>query len=314
MVAAPGWLREFATRINPPTGKTGMNDLARTIADVSATLYAGALKKMPPDVEAALREAGEKERNEPARTIARTIVENIEVAAETDNIICQDTGTPVFLLRMGEAFPLPPARVVEAIRRGVSEGTKRHNLRPNIVHPLRRVNSGDNTGHRVPVIHFEFEGDDDRLDMLMIPKGSGSENQSFMKMLAPAAGERGIEEFVLNSVAEAGGMPCPPIIVGVGVGGTFDLAPQLAKTAVGRPVGSKNPDPDAARLEETLVKKINALGIGPMGLGGATTALAVHVELADTHISQLPVAVNIQCWAARRQGAAIRGDGRVDIE
>ena len=144
----------------------------------------------------------------------------------------------------------------------------------------------------------------------MIPKGSGSENQSFMKMLVPADGAQGIERFVLESVVSAGGMPCPPVVVGVGVGGIFDTCPELAKRAIARPVGSHNPDEQAAQLEASLLAKINRLGIGPMGLGGDTTALAVHIELSDTHISHLPVAVNIQCWAARRAAATIESDGR----
>jgi len=263
-------------------------------------------------VERVLRDAADRETSERGREILNTIVRNIEVAAETDNIICQDTGTPVYFLRLGEQFPVSASRIVEAIRQGCARATEEHDLRPNTVHPIERTRTGPNVGNRIPVIHFDFAEEDDSLEVLMIPKGSGSENQSFLKMLVPADGVQGIERFVLESVTTAGGMPCPPIIVGIGVGGTFDICPELAKRAIGRAVGSRNPDPRAAELEASLLDKINRLGIGPMGLGGDTTALAVHVELADTHISQLPVAVNIQCWAARRATAAIQSDGNVE--
>jgi len=165
--------------------------------------------------------------------------------------------------------------------------------------------------HRIPAVHFDFVEDGDSLNILCVPKGSGSENQSFLKMLVPADGLPGVERFVLESIVSAGGMPCPPMVVGVGIGGSFDLCAAIGKRAIARPVGSHNSEPAAAELEISLLSKINQLGIGPMGLGGDTTALAVHVELADTHISQLPVAVNIQCWAARRAAATIDPHGHV---
>ncbi len=285
-----------------------------TIIHTVSELYVKALKQLPPDVEQALRAAADRETRPRAKDILRTILRNLEVARETDNLICQDTGTPVVFARLGEAFRVSPPRIVEAIRRGCEHATRTHDLRPNPVHPLRRTPAGPNVANGVPVVHFEFVEDDDRLDLLLVPKGSGSENQSFFKMLAPADGAAGVERFVLESVVAAGAMPCPPIVVGVGVGGTFDTCPQLAKRAIARPIGSRSADDQAAAFEASLLEKINRLGIGPMGLGGDTTALAVHVELNDTHISQLPVAVNIQCWAARRARAVVDAKGEVRWE
>ncbi|MEW6358820.1 MAG: fumarate hydratase [Planctomycetota bacterium] len=285
------------------------DDLCDIVMRAAADLYVHALKKIPPDVREAIATAQEKETNSLAREILSTILRNIQVAEEMDNIICQDTGTPVYLLRMGDGFPLRPSQVVEAIRRGCDDATRNHNLRPNILHPLRREHTNTNVGRHIPVIHFDFVADDETLEVMMVPKGSGSENQSFLKMLVPAEGIAGVRRFVLESVVAAGANPCPPTVVGVGIGGTFDLCPILAKKAIARPVGSRNRDPEIAKLEEDLLMDINQLGIGPMGLGGDTTALDVHIETADTHISQLPVAVNCQCWAARRAGARISAEG-----
>ena len=288
--------------------------MIEAIANAAGELYVRALKQLPPDVEQALRAAAERETNSRAKDILHTILRNIEVAQETDNLICQDTGTPIYFVRLGERFPVSPHQIVEAIRRGCEDATTRHSLRPNPVHPILRTLAGPNVGNGIPVIHSDFLDDSDRLEMLMVPKGSGSENQGFLKMLVPADGVAGIERFVLESVVNAGAMPCPPTVVGVGIGGTFDTCPQLAKRAIARPIGSRNADEQAARLEESLLDKINRLGIGPMGLGGDTTALAVHVEWNDTHISQLPVAVNIQCWAARRAKAVVDANGEVRWE
>lgn len=283
------------------------------VETVAGDLYVRALKLLPPDVKDALARAQAAETGELARQTLGTILRNLEVAEQTDNIICQDTGTPCYFLEVGAGFPLDGAALVAAIRAGCERATIEHDLRPNIVDPIRRVNTGTNVGRRVPVIHFEFIPDDDSLRILLVPKGSGSENQSFLRMLVPAEGLAGVRGFVLESVVAAGANPCPPTVVGVGLGGTFDLCARLAKQAIARPLGSHNPDADLTALEADLLADINRLGIGPMGLGGDTTSLAVHIEAADTHISQLPVAVNIQCWCARRAAAHISANGEVEV-
>ncbi len=287
--------------------------LRQTVEKVAADLYVHALKVLPPDVKDALARAHTAETAELARQILATILRNVEVAEQTGNIICQDTGTPCYFLQVGAGFPLDGAALVAGIRAGCERATIEHDLRPNIVDPISRVNTGTNVGRRVPVIHFEFIPDDDSLRILIVPKGSGSENQSFLRMLVPAEGLAGVRGFVLESVVAAGANPCPPTVVGVGLGGTFDLCARLAKEAIARPLGSRSPDPELAALEAELLADLNRLGIGPMGLGGDTTSLAVHIETADTHISQLPVAVNIQCWCARRAAAHISSDGQVEL-
>ena len=286
--------------------------LSTTVEETAAELYVRALKLLPPDVKEAIGRAAAEESNPTAKDTLAVIQRNIRVAEETNSIVCQDTGTPVFFIRCGSRFPLAPTQIVASIREGVRRATVEHSLRPNVVHPIHRTNTLTNVGRRVPVIHFDFVPESDGLGMLMTPKGSGSENQSFLKMLIPADGLPGVKRFVLESVVAAAGNPCPPTVVGVGIGGTFELCAALAKEAVVRPVGRPHPDADVAVLERELIEAVNDTGIGPMGLGGDTTALAVHVELADTHITQLPVAVNCQCWAARRAAARLRPAGEVE--
>ena len=181
------------------------------------------------------------------------------------------------------------------------------------MHTLTRENTGPNVGYRVPIVHWDFVPDWDGLDVKCVPKGSGSENMSFLKMCVPADGVTGIKKFVLESIVGAGGKPCPPGIVGVGIGGSADYAMHLAKEAIARPVGTHNPDPLVAQLEDELKDLLNETGVGPMGLGGDVTVLSVHVEHADTHMTLNPVAVNYQCWAARRASAHVAADGSVDV-
>jgi tartrate/fumarate subfamily iron-sulfur-dependent hydro-lyase alpha chain len=182
------------------------------------------------------------------------------------------------------------------------------------VHTLTRENTGPNVGYRVPIVHWDFIPDWDGLDVKCVPKGSGSENMSFLKMCVPADGVTGIKKFVLESIVGAGGKPCPPGIVGVGIGGSADYAMHLAKEAIARPVGTHNPDPLVAQLEDELKDLLNETGVGPMGLGGDVTVLSVHVEHADTHMTLNPVAVNYQCWAARRASAHVAADGSIEYE
>jgi fumarate hydratase subunit alpha/L(+)-tartrate dehydratase alpha subunit len=279
---------------------------------VAKELYVRALKNLPPDVKEALEKAYERETNDTAKEIFRTILKNIEVAENQSLLICQDTGLPIYFVTIGSRFPVDGARVAKALKRGAQRATLEHPFRGSSTHPLTRINPQTSVGDGLPVIHWEFNEDAEYLDVLMVPKGSGSENMSAMKMLYPAHGIEGIKKFILDRVIESGSNPCPPGIIGVGIGGTADLVSVLAKKAIVRPVGSKNTDPELAQMESDLLDAINATGIGPMGLGGDTTALAVHIEAAYTHITQNPVAVNTQCWPARRARGKIYPDGSVE--
>jgi tartrate/fumarate subfamily iron-sulfur-dependent hydro-lyase alpha chain len=279
------------------------------VAEQVAALYVKALEDMPPDVREALERAGAREQVPVGRTILATINNNIRIADERHLLVCQDTGTAVFMVRLGEHSPANPVRLERAIRAGTERATRERPLRSSIVSPITRKNAQTNSGYRVPVVHWEHVADRDDVDILLVPKGSGSENMTYFRMLLPSEGVEGIKRFVAESVVGSGGNPCPPVIVGVGLGGSSELCMLLAKRAITRPVGSRNDDPEVAGLEDELLDLINSSGLGPMGLGGDTTALAVHVEHAATHISHNPVAVNIQCWAARRARLTIAPSG-----
>jgi fumarate hydratase subunit alpha/L(+)-tartrate dehydratase alpha subunit len=282
------------------------------VEDVAKELYIRALKYLPPDVKEALKKAYERETNDTAKEILRIILTNIEVAEEKSLLICQDTGIPIYMVTVGSKFQVDGAKIAKALRKGAEKATLEHPFRGSSTHPLTRVNPQTSVGKGLPVIHWEFDEQAAPLDILMVPKGSGSENMSAMKMFIPADGVKGLKKFVLDCVIESGPNPCPPGIIGVGIGGTADLVGVLAKKAIVRPVGSSNPDPQLAQMEQELLKAINATGIGPMGLGGKTTALAVHLESAYTHITQNPIAINTQCWPARRARGKIYPDGNVE--
>ncbi|MBI3454157.1 MAG: fumarate hydratase [Candidatus Rokubacteria bacterium] len=285
------------------------------ITETAQALYVRALKVLPPDVKHALARAHARETHPRAREILATMLKNIDVAEERGLLVCQDTGTPVFKVRVGRCFPFAALGgyvIGEALTEGVRRATVEHPLRSSICHPLTRENPQTNTGWRIPVVDWTFLPDGEALDLAMMPKGSGSENMSFLRMLPPAAGLGGIKRFVIECVVEGGGKPCPPTIIGVGIGGTSDLCMKLAKEAIWRPVGEPHPDPDLAKLESELLEAVNMTGLGPMGLGGDTTALGVMVEAAYTHITQNPVAVTLQCWRGERASARISPAGRVE--
>jgi tartrate/fumarate subfamily iron-sulfur-dependent hydro-lyase alpha chain len=290
-------------------------DIYDTLEVVARDLYIKALQDIPPDVRAGLSrglEAEKKDGNQTATGIMLTILDNIRVADEQKTLVCQDTGLPIFKVAVGGKLDLDLARLKESLRKGCARATAERPLRPNTVHPLTRKHTGTNTGEGIPVIKLDFVPDSDRINLQMAPKGSGSENMSFLKMLNPAEGVQGIKKFVLQCIFESGARPCPPMIVGIGLGGTSDVAMGLAKEAsTFRRIGTRSSDPDVAKLEGELLELINQTGIGPQGLGGTTTAMAVHVEWAHTHISQNPVAVNIQCWRGERAEAALDGNGKV---
>jgi fumarate hydratase subunit alpha len=289
-------------------------DIQKAVEDAAAHLYVWALKDIPQDLRDAIKDAREKETSVPGQRVLDTIIRNVEIADEQENLVCQDTGIAVYYCRVGELFPLHPARIYQALYDGTARATVEHPLRSNTVHTLTRENTGPNVGYRIPIVHWDFVRDWDGLDVKCVPKGSGSESMSFLKMCAPAEGVAGIKRFVLESIVEAGGRPCPPGIVGVGIGGSADYAMHLAKEAIARPVGTSNPDSLVAELEDELTGLLNETGIGPMGLGGDVTVLHAHVEHADTHMTLNPVAVNYQCWAARRATAHVSADGDVDFD
>jgi tartrate/fumarate subfamily iron-sulfur-dependent hydro-lyase alpha chain len=289
-------------------------DLQHVVEDAAAHLYVWALKDIPQDLREALATARERETSEAGRRVLDTIVRNVGVADDAHNLVCQDTGIAVYHARVGERFPLHPARIYEALRDGTARATVEHPLRSNAVHTITRESTGQNIGYRLPIVHWDFVPGGDGLDLKCVPKGSGSENMSFLKMCVPADGVKGIKRFVLESIVGAGGKPCPPGIVGVGIGGSADYAMHLAKEAIMRPIGTRNPDPVVARLEDELYELLNETGIGPMGLGGDVTVLQCHVEHADTHMTLNPVAVNYQCWAARRASAHISSAGDTDYD
>ena len=231
------------------------------------------------------------------KDILEKLVENARIAREQGIPICQDTGFAVVFVEIGQHVQLVGGDLREAINTGVLQGYQEGFLRKSTCHPFTRKNTGDNTP---AIIHVEVVPGDG-LRLTVAPKGGGSENMSRVTMLTPAVGVQGVKDFVVQRVKESSANPCPPTIVGVGIGGTFEVAALLAKRALLRPIGSQNPDPELALLERELYEEINALGIGPQGLGGRITSLAVHVNMMECHIASLPVAVNIQCHAARHK-------------
>lgn len=286
-----------------------MNVDVSQIEEVAKDLYIRALKVLPDDIKSGFQRLDRSETDATAKSVLGTMIANIEVAERTDNLLCQDTGIPIYNITIGNNVNVDGRALKDAVRRGCERATREHPLRSSVVHPITRKNEHTSCGQRVPVINFDYSDDPEALRIEMIPKGSGSENGSFLKMCIPAEGEMGIKTFVVDKIMEAGGKVCPPTIVGVGVGGTADLCMHLAKIAATRPLGSVCEDADGARLEKELSEAVNSLGIGPQGLGGDSTAFAVHVETAATHITMNPVAVNIQCHSARRASATITPKG-----
>ena len=286
------------------------------VEEAAKESYIRALKVLPPDLKAALRRARDTETDPTGLKFLDIMLENIEAAERDTNLVCQDTGTVVFWVEVGEACRLNLASVTAAVKRGTERATLEHPLRPNAVHPVTRKNTMTNTGRYLPAMHYEFVVGTaafpaDALRLHCLPKGSGSENMSFLKMFIPADGVTAVKRFVLECIVDAGPKPCPPTIVGIGLGGTADLCAALAKKAVLRPLGTHSDDAVIAAIEDELFAAANELGIGPMGLGGRNTVLGVNIEHAHTHITQNPVAVNLQCWAARRASALVTPEGAV---
>jgi fumarate hydratase subunit alpha/L(+)-tartrate dehydratase alpha subunit len=284
----------------------------KVVEEAGKELYIRALCDLPPDVRTALNRAYERETKPTAKEVFKAMLKTVEIADEKKTLICQDTGLPIYMVKIGSLAPWNGSEIEESLREGAKRATQEFPFRGSSTHFLTRVNPQTSIGDRLPVFYFDFVRDADHLEILMIPKGSGSENMSAMKMFIPADGVGALKKFVLDTVIASGANPCPPGIIGVGMGGTSDLVVRLAKEAIARPVGSRNEAPEIAEMEAALEEAINATGIGPMGLGGDITTLGVHIETAHTHITQNPVAVNTQCWPARRALARIYPDGRVE--
>ena len=249
------------------------------------------------DVVATFIQAREKEESPVGQEILGQLLENAAIAQKEKIALCQDTGFAVFFVDMGDEVKVDGGNLVDAINEGVRRGYQDGFLRKSICHPFTRKNTGDNTP---AIVHLNLLPGD-QLKITIAPKGGGSENMSRVTMLKPSDGIEGIKKLVIERVKESGANPCPPLVIGVGIGGTFEKAALIAKHALLRPLGSTNPDPELAAIESDLLEKINDLGVGPQGLGGRTTALAVHVEMHPCHIASLPVAVNINCHASRHK-------------
>ncbi len=250
------------------------------------------------DVYNCLKTSQGKETTEVGKNILGMIIENAEIAKNEQVPICQDTGFSVFFIELGQEVHLVGGTLTDAVNEGVRQGYAEGYLRKSIVEdPLRRVNTKDNTP---AVIHLELVPGEE-LHITIAPKGGGSENMSEVKMMKPADGVDGVKDFIIDRVTRSGANPCPPIVVGVGIGGTFEKSAMLAKKSLLREVGDRNPDPFYAEMEEEMLEKVNKIGIGPQGLGGRTTALELFIEAHPCHIASLPVAVNINCHAARHK-------------
>lgn len=281
------------------------------IEDTTVKLLRLAVTELPLDTKKAIRGALKHERSEVAKHQLKIIIENFELAEKTCKPMCQDTGTILYYLNAGEKFPILSA-LPTILRRATIRATKEVPLRPNTVNPFTEENSGDNTGRYIPHINWEIIPGN-ALTITVLPKGGGSENMSSIGMLNPALGLNEIKRFVVDTLVLAKGKPCPPIILGVGIGGGSDIAIKLAKQALLRPIGSRHEELEVSKLEEELLLLTNLIGIGPMGLGGDTTVLGVNVEYAHRHPASLPVGIAFQCWASRRATATISTDGKVEF-
>jgi fumarate hydratase subunit alpha len=277
-----------------------MRDIdCKKITEAVSNLFQDACLHLPEDVLIALKKAREKEESPVAKDVLDKIIENTEVSNREEIPLCQDTGAAVVMLELGQEVHINGGELYDCINEGVRQGYEKGYLRKSMVRQpfSARVNTKDNTP---AIIHTDIVPGD-KLKISVLPKGGGSENCSRLTVMPPAKGRQGIIDFVVNLVEESGSNPCPPIIIGLGIGGTTDKTMSMAKKALLRKVGEPNPDPEVAALEKEILKRINNLGIGPMGYGGRTTALAVHAEVFPAHIASMPVAVNIQCWCARHK-------------
>lgn len=284
---------------------------ARLISGTVAEIYEKAITTLPQDVYNAIQTALENETNPIAKWGLGIVIRNIEVAKEKGLPICQDTGLPEFFVKLGTNVTID-GNIEEAIRQGVIEVTRNFPLIPLAVHPITRVNTMDNTGSRVPLIHYSPVPQSDCLELTAVPGCAAPQTFSALKMYAAGTPISEAKAFIYDTIYGITGAVCPPLIIGVGLGGLFDTVGLLAKQASVRPLDIRHPDPEMAALENELLGSINTLGIGHMNLGGDITALAVNIEVGHTHAPCLPVAVQLQCWSCRRATVRIYRDGRVE--
>jgi len=274
---------------------------AQLVIDKVAKLCMAANRYLPDDIKRAFDACAAAEDSPAAREVFRQLKENYELAERTGLPLCQDTGLAVLFVEIGDEARVTGMNLRQAIDEGVRKGYQEGFLRKSSCDPMTRKNTGDNTP---AIVHFDLVPGD-RLKISFMAKGGGSENMSRVTMLSPAQGWEGIKQFVVRRVAEAGPNPCPPTILGIGIGGTFEYAPMLAKKALLRPLDVPNPNAEIAAMEEELLELVNKLGIGPMGLGGKTTCLGVKIEMRPCHLASLPLAVNVQCHSARHKEVVI---------
>jgi fumarate hydratase subunit alpha len=269
------------------------------VTEAVARLFDHACHYLPADVLDALKRAHEQEESPVSREVLERMIDNAGMAGKEQTPLCQDTGTAVVMLELGQDLHLVGGDLYQAVNEGVRQGYEKGYLRKSMVaRPFSaRINTKDNTP---AIIHTDIVPGES-LKISVLPKGGGSENMSRLTVLTPSKGRAGVIDFVVNRVDESGANPCPPVIVGVGIGGSADATMLLAKKALFRKVGQPHPDPEVAELERDMLERINKLGIGSMGYGGRITALAVHVEVLPSHIASLPVAVNLQCWCDRHE-------------
>lgn len=281
----------------------------KVVENIAMKLLQLAVTKLPQDVKNALQIAYKKE-NKVGKSQLEAILENVNLAEKRGSPMCQDTGIIIFYVKAGsEVKGLD--KVANALYRATAKATREIPLRPNAVNPFTQKNTGDNIGRFIPYINWQIIPGD-TLEITVLPKGGGSENVSALGMLNASNGTNGLKKFVIDTVIDAGAKPCPPIVLGIAVGGGADIAMKLAKATLIKPLGQRNNDPDLACLEKELIEAINSIGIGPMGLGGKTTALDVKLDFAYRHPASYPVGIVVQCWAARRASARIYSDANVE--
>lgn len=285
-------------------------EYAPIIEKVAFNLLKNAATVLPDNAIKAIKDAHKNEDNPVGKSQLEAIIKNFETGAETCTPMCQDTGIHIYYVEIGADCPISDlGKIQEALTNASKRATKEVPMRPNAVDPFGS-NTGDNTGRFIPWINWEVVPGD-KLKIVAFPKGGGSENMSTVKMLKPGVGIKGVMKEVVDWMMSAAGQPCPPTVVGVAIGGGADIAMKLAKKQLMRPINEPHPQKEVAEIEQKLKKAINVTGIGPMGLGGKTTCLAVHMEYAHRHPASLPMAIAVQCWAARQSGAEISTDGKV---
>ena len=282
----------------------------KMISQVGEELYINSLIELPKDIADRLTQMRERESNPLARFQLDKILENARIAAEKRNVICQDTGISSYRVKYGTRVEME-GDIVKALTEGTARGTRCLPTIPHSVHPITKNNTGDGTGAGTPLIHWEVVSDADYIEITAQPVGGGGDLCSAVRMFTGSAPIQDVKKFIIDTVAEAGSKPCPPIIVGVGIGGMFESVNQLAKKAVMRPLDLRHQDPLIAEMEGELFDLVNQLGIGPMGMGGQTTCLAVNIEYGNTGTYILPVAVKIGCWLIHRKTARLYNDGTI---